>query len=242
MVTSSAPGAAAVVVLAAGSGTRIGVEGNKVYLPLAARPLVVWPLRAFAAVAGVSRLLLVIRPDDRQLAEQVVDQVPATESTPVEIVDGGPTRHLSEQRALAHLGPAIDTGAIDVVAIHDGARPVVGSRLLAMLLDAARTHGAVIPGVPLADAAQVGADGEVGAVAVTGRLVTVQTPQVFLARPLWAAHQRAARDGFAGTDTAACVERYGGLRVHCVPGDPANIKVTYPADLVLAERLLARAH
>ena len=73
------------------------------------------------------------------------------------------------------------------------------------------------------------------------RLVRVQTPQAFRAAELLAAYEQADRDGFTGTDTAACVERYAGLRVHCLPGDPRNLKVTYRADLDLAARLLARS-
>jgi 2-C-methyl-D-erythritol 4-phosphate cytidylyltransferase len=73
---------------------------------------------------------------------------------------------------------------------------------------------------------------------VAGRLVRVQTPQAFRADLLLAAYERADADRFTGTDTAACVERYAGVPVHCIPGDPRNVKVTYRPDLALAERLL----
>ncbi len=112
---------AAAVVLAGGSGTRLGAEGNKVYLPLAGRPLLSWSLEAFARAPGIGRLVLVTRPGDRGQAEQAARAV----DRPVEIVDGGDTRHDSEWAALRLLAPAIDAGELDVVAIHDGARPVV---------------------------------------------------------------------------------------------------------------------
>lgn len=217
---------AAAVVLAGGSGTRLGAEGNKVYLPLAGRPLLSWSLRAFARAPSISRLVLVIRPADRPYAEQ------AAGGLAVEVVDGGATRHGSEWAALRLLAPAIRAGDVDVVAIHDGARPVVAERLIEDTVAAAREHGAVVPGVPLTDAV----DAELRAVA--GRLVRVQTPQAFRAGLLLDAYERAEVDGFGGTDTAACVERYAGVPVHCVPGDPRNVKVTYRADLALAEALL----
>jgi 2-C-methyl-D-erythritol 4-phosphate cytidylyltransferase len=226
---------AAAVVLAGGSGTRIGAGSNKVYLPVAGRPIVSWSLRAFAAVPGVSRLVLVIRPADRALAEAAAADVDAE----VELVLGGVARHDSEHQALAHLAPAILADEVDVVAIHDGARPVIDPGLVAEVLAAAEHHGGAIPGLPLDDVARD--DPEHGLTAVGGALVRVQTPQAFRAAPLLAAYRRAARDGFTGTDTAACIEAYAGVPVHCVPGDPRNIKVTYPADLAVAERLLSAA-
>lgn len=223
---------AAAVVLAGGSGTRLGAEGNKVYLPLKGRPLLAWTLDAFARTPSVTRLVLVARAADAAFAQAAADAVP---DRAVEIVAGGSTRHGSEWAALAHLAPAIRAGAIDVVAIHDGARPVVPRALIEATVAAAREHGAAVPGVPLPDVAVRGDD---GLRPVGGTLVRVQTPQAFRAALLLAAYERAERDGFAGTDTAACVERYAGIPVHCIPGDPRNVKVTYRPDLALAERLL----
>jgi 2-C-methyl-D-erythritol 4-phosphate cytidylyltransferase len=217
---------AAAVVLAGGSGSRLGAEGNKVYLPLAGRPLLAWSLAAFARAPAVGRLVLVTRPADHGPAEQ------AARDTPAEIVDGGATRHDSEWAALRLLAPAIRAGELDVVAIHDGARPLVTQRLIADVVTAAREHGAAVPGVPLADVA------DRDLTPVTGTLVRVQTPQAFRADLLLAAYERADTDCWTGTDTAACVERYAGIPVHCIPGDPRNVKVTYRPDLTLAERLL----
>jgi 2-C-methyl-D-erythritol 4-phosphate cytidylyltransferase len=232
------PPVAAAVVLAGGSGVRVGGNGNKVYRPLAGRRLVSWTLQAFADVPAVHRLVLVVRPADRALAEEAVEREVRGR---VEIVAGGPTRHHSEHQALVHLGPAIRAGAIDVVAVHDGARPLASRRLIAETIDAAAVYGAAVPGVPLHDVGVPHPEAGVVAEPPTRRLVRVQTPQAFRALPLLAAYERAARDGFVGTDTAACMEEYGGLPMHCLPGDPRNIKVTYPQDLDLAARLLTLA-
>jgi 2-C-methyl-D-erythritol 4-phosphate cytidylyltransferase len=219
---------AAAVVLAGGSGTRLGAEGNKVYLPLAGRPLLAWSLGAFAAAPAVGRLVLVARAADRSLAAEAVR---ATD-VPVEVVDGGATRHDSEWAALCLLGPAIRAGDVDVVAIHDGGRPLVTQRLIADAVAAAREYGAAVPGVPLTGVA------DRDLTPVPGTLVRVQTPQAFRADLLLAAYEKADADCFTGTDTAACVERYAGVPVRCIPGDPRNVKVTYRPDLALAERLL----
>jgi 2-C-methyl-D-erythritol 4-phosphate cytidylyltransferase len=220
---------AAAVVLAGGSGTRVGAEGNKVYLSLAGRPLLSWALDAFAQAPSIGRLVLVARPADRPYAQQAVD---AGTGHRVEIVAGGATRHGSEWAALRLLAPAIRAGELDVVAIHDGARPVVARQLIEDAVAAARTYGAAVPGVPLTDVARDGLH------PVEGTLVRVQTPQAFRADLLLDAYERAEVDCFTGTDTAACVERYAGVPVHCIPGDPRNLKVTYRSDLAVAERLL----
>ena len=227
-------GPAAAVVLAGGSGSRVGAAGNKVYLPVAGRPLLSWALAAFAAAPSVRRLVLVARPTDLDLARDAADRSDAE----VEIVTGGATRHDSEWAALRHLAPGIRAGEVAEVAIHDGARPLARCELIEATLAAARRHGAAVPGVPLPDAGTVDPAG--GVRVEPRRLVRVQTPQAFQADLLLAAYERADRDGFTGTDTAACVERYARVRVHCLPGDPRNVKVTYRADLELAARLLAQ--
>ena len=80
-----------------------------------------------------------------------------------------------------------------------------------------------------------------GAAGAAGRLVGVQTPQAFRAADLLAAYRAAEADGFTGTDTASCVERYADLTIAAVPSSPANLKITFPHDLELAERLVTPA-
>src|SRR5918993_2190096 len=144
-------GDAAAVVLAGGSGSRVGAAGNKVYLPVAGRPLLSWAVAAFAAAPSVRRLVLVARPEDRAEARAAADRTGAV----VEIVAGGATRHGSEWAALRHLAPAVRAGELAVVAIHDGARPLASCRLIEDTVEAARVYRAAVPGVPLPDAAVV---------------------------------------------------------------------------------------
>ncbi len=227
----------AAVVLAGGSGTRFGHADNKVYLPLAGSRVITWSLRAMSGLTGLVRLLLVTRPADRDVAAAVL--AADLPETAVELVDGGPTRHDSEYRALRHLAPAIAAGEIDVVLIHDGARPLASPDLAHAVVDAAARHGGAVPGLPAPDLVEVDEHGTVRR-RLSADHVRMQTPQAFAAAPLLAAYEAAARDGFGGTDTAACVQHYRTAAVHWVPGEADNIKVTLPADLAAAEDILRR--
>jgi 2-C-methyl-D-erythritol 4-phosphate cytidylyltransferase len=159
---------------------------------------------------------------------------------PVELVLGGGTRHGSEERALRHLEPAIRAAEVDLVLIHDAARPLCPPALVGELVRAAARHGGAVPGLVADDLAAVDPDGRL--VPVTGRRVRVQTPQVFAAGPLLEAYLRAAAVGFDGTDTSACVERFSSLDVRHVLGDQQNFKITYPHDLYIADQFVRKSH
>lgn len=224
---------AAVVILAAGSGTRVGAGVNKVLLPLAGVPVVAWSVRDALDLDDVRRVLLVVRPDEREsVGEAVAEYLGERELL---LVDGGPTRHASEWNALRALAPDIESGAVDVVAIHDGARPLAGTALFEATIRAAAASGGALPVVPLP-----GLLPRDPALApdLAPHLVGVQTPQAFRAAELLAAYRAADAEGFEGTDTAACLEHHAHLRVAAVPSTPANLKITFPEDIALAARLL----
>jgi 2-C-methyl-D-erythritol 4-phosphate cytidylyltransferase len=226
---------AAAVVLASGSGVRVGGERNKVYLPLLGRPVLAWSLRVFAEIPDIGRLVLVVRPQDLNLAQQVLaSELPGYL---VDIVHGGAQRQDSELMALRHLAPGIESGQIGTVLIHDAARPLVTPGLVAAVLAAAAEPGGAVPGVPRDGVLRASPDGTM-AEADLGTMMAMQTPQGFPARALLAAYERAAADGFYGTDTAACVPRHTGIPVRCIPGDSRNMKITYPHDLAVAARLV----
>lgn len=219
----SAPGSAAVVILAAGAGRRVGGPVNKVLLDLGGRPVLSWSVADALALPSVRRVVVVIRPEEREAVAAALGDLAAR----VELVAGGVTRHDSEARALGHLAGAIESGELEVVAIHDAARPRAGQALLAAVLAAAVDAGGAVPVVDLDDV--VTRDGS----RLAGRLVAVQTPQAFRAGLLLRAYRAAAEAGFDGTDTAACVEWYAedGVRVVAVPGHRENAKLTFAPDL-----------
>ena len=226
---------AAGVVLAGGSGVRMGAGMNKVYLPLAGRRLVSWSLAAFGRVPEIGVLVLVARPDDGELVDSILDR--ELTGIPVEVVYGGDTRQESELSALRRLAGRVDDGTVDIVLLHDGARPLVSPALIAEVVAAAREHGGAIPGLPADDLVTVTDDVVTGP--VLDAAIRAQTPQGFRAAPLIDAYEKAARENFVGTDTASCMERYSALPVHWVHGDQRNVKITYPHDLTIAEQFLA---
>ena len=222
-------------MLAGGSGARIGAGHNKVFLPLGARTVLGWSLRAFATHPAIGMVVLVTRPEDAERVEREV-----VDLSEIEIVTGGVTRQDSEWCGLRLLAARIAADAIDAVLIHDGARPLVSAEMISDVLAAARADGGAVPGL-LRDDLGVATGG--GTVVrwppdVDG-LVAVQTPQGFRAAPLLAAYDQARADGFVGTDTASCVQRYTDLPVRWVPGDERNLKITYPHDLARASRLVS---
>lgn len=234
MSTPATPDAVG-VVLAAGMGTRVGADGNKAYLDIAGRSMVSWSLSTVADCAQIDRVVLVYRRGERELAEDTVKR--ELPDTVVEFVEGGDTRHGSEFNVLQHLADDIESGRVDVVVIHDAARPVADPDMVGSALTLARECGGAIPAVPVADVVTaVGAD--IAALTAPGSPVRVQTPQAFAAAPLLAAYRAADRDGFEGTDTSSCIEAYTDVEVHTFPGAQRNLKVTYARDIAVAARLL----
>lgn len=223
---------AALVVLAAGSGTRLGAEVNKILLPLGPTTVLGRSITTALNVPDVRRIVLVVRDGEQEAVSEAV--APLLGEREVAMVVGGATRHASEQAALAVLRADILAGDIDVVAIHDAARPLASAQLWTEVIDAAAQHGGAVPVVPTAQLSH-----RSGRRATSG-LVAVQTPQAFGAADLLAAYRRAEEDGFLGTDTASCLERYAETRIQAVRAPVGNLKITFPEDIRLAEALLAQ--
>lgn len=231
MPTPDTLGSAVGVVLAAGIGSRVGAHGNKAYLRLAGRSMVAWSMHAVAATPEIGRTILVYRKGERDIAESTVHQ--DLPETIVEYVEGGDTRHESECNVLRYLAGDIDSGAVDVVLIHDAARPLATPDLMRAALMTARTFGGAVPAVHAHGVLR--ADNLAG---FTDTLVRVQTPQAFRAAPLLAAYRSAGTEGFDGTDTSSCVQHFTDVDVRVFPGSSANLKVTFRHDIALAEHLL----
>lgn len=138
-------------------GTRVGADGNKAYLPLAGRSMVSWSVEAVARSANVARTILVFRRGERDLAARTLAaEVPQLR---VELVEGGDTRHGSEENVLRHLAPDIESGAVDVVLVHDAARPLASPAMMDTAVTTARTRGGAIPVLPAADVVETDLDG-----------------------------------------------------------------------------------
>ena len=213
----------------------MAAELNKVYLPVGGRAVIDRPLEVLDRSPLVERIVLVVRPDDRAPAIAAVERV--VTSTPVEVVDGGATRTGSELAGLAPIASTAESDRPGLVLIHDGARPFLTHDLLDRLVITAAEHGGSVPGVEVTETVVEHAAEDVSR-PPDGRLVRVQTPQVFSTRALLDAYS-SLDPAAASVDTAHVLELRSTLPVHIVESDDRNLKVTRPADLRRAERLAA---
>ena len=227
-------GQAAAILLAGGRGRRARLQTNKAYLQVHGAPLVVHSLQTLDRCSWVAKVVLVIRPQDRHLAEQAMQSSGIT--TPWLLAEGGSSRHRSEHRGLAALADDIRDGVVDLVAIHDGARPFLTPDLLDGLFQSARRHGGAVPTLAVETPTfQMSETGDLQP-CEEGRLHRAQTPQIFWAAQLWAAYQKARQAGFEGVDTAETVERFSSLKIKAIPGDRGNLKLTFPEDFERVRR------
>jgi len=225
---------ATAVLVAAGNSTRMGPGERKPWRTLLGRPLVWHTLAAFDAAPSVSEVVLVGHHDDLERLERLRASEPVFAKVR-SIVAGGAERTDSVRAGIAAASPAAQ-----VLLVHDAARATIDADTIARAVAAAWEQDAAVVAVPVRDTLKR-ADAEGRAVDTLDRegLWAAQTPQAFRAERLRAALERAAREGWTPTDDAALFERYFGP-VAIVPGDPANLKITTAADLVLAEAILAR--
>lgn len=219
------------LLLAAGRGERLGAEAPKALVTLAGKPLLQWSLDALAAAAEIEKIVVAMPPE--------MDSPPAQVRLPegAICVPGGAVRSASVREALAVAGPG------DPVLIHDAARPLLTGELIERAIAAALVDGVAgaIAAAPVSDTVKR-AEGRSPIVTETldrTGLWAVQTPQVFRREALERALAVPEEVLGAATDDAWLVERSGG-RVAIVPWQEANIKVTSPLDLELAQMLLAR--
>ena len=182
-------------------------------------------------VDDIERLVLVVPPGWVEQAFALIAEAAPLRVTPT-VVAGGRERQDSVRAGLAAAG---DT---ELIAIHDAARPFVRADVIRAVIHAARAHGAALAALPATDTVKrVHPDGWIESTPPRDRLWLAQTPQVFRAEVIRAAHAAPQADG--ATDDAQMIER-SGARVYVVPGDPENRKITTPEDLRWAEWVLSQ--
>lgn len=225
----------AAIIVAGGSGERTGLDGGKQLAAVAGRPVLYHTISAFAACAAIDAIVVVTHPER---IEEYRTAAAAPLGTPkiIGVVGGGPTRQESVARGLAEV-PA----DAEVIAVHDGARPLVTPALIAEAIDALHADRAldgVVVGHPSYDTLKlVGAQDRVTGTLDRATVWAAQTPQVFRAPVLRRAYASAEAEGFVATDDASLVEHVGGS-VRMLAGPRDNIKVTVPEDMLIVERLL----
>ena len=212
------------VIVAAGSASRMGGI-DKVMAPLDGEPMIVKTVRAFAQSDAIREIVVVTRPDLIAPMGKLChpfDKVKA-------VVVGGKSRAES-----VHLGLNALSDKVKLVAIQDGARPLITESVIDRTVRAAHIYGAAAPGIPVKDTVKVVQGGVVIATPDRKNLQAIQTPQVFDFDLLRGALSQAIQEEAEITDDCSAVERIG-FSVKIVEGDERNIKVTTPVDLKIAE-------
>ncbi|MGN8897385.1 2-C-methyl-D-erythritol 4-phosphate cytidylyltransferase [Flavonifractor sp. HCP28S3_F3] len=219
----------AAVVPAAGSSTRMAGR-DKILLPLGDQPVLVHTLRALELCPHITEIVVVTRRDLIVPIGQLCRDCGFQKVT--KVIPGGETRTQSVLNGVSEVSKDAE-----LIAIHDGARPLVTQSLLDAVIARASQCGAAAPAVPVKDTIKRAKDGVVSATLDRSELFAVQTPQVFQADLIRTALARAMEEGAELTDDCGAVERLG-IGVALTQGDYRNLKVTTPEDMAMAEALL----
>jgi len=213
------------IVVAAGKGKRFG--SSKQFVLLKGKPVLDHCLERLEAHKDISEIILVLR--NKKFERRYLEHYSKISA----IANGGRRR----QNSVISGFNRIDQKNTDIVLVHDGVRPLITGDLLDRVIDAAQKKGAAVPVIPLKDTLKLVKGKDVlRTVARTG-LFRVQTPQGFSYEVLKKALDKAVEDDYYGTDEAVLVERTG-IEICAVEGDPRNIKVTTPDDIIIAEAFL----
>ena len=214
------------IILAAGRGTRIGADRNKVFLKIASRPLLSYTIDAFARCEEISEIVLVVAPGEEEDVSPLVDGI----EKKVKIVHGGARRQDS-----SYAGIRAASG--NIVLIHDAARPFVSAQMISRIIATTCEHGACVPALPAVDTIRRGTIGHPLEAALVDRssLLRMQTPQGFSRNLIMKALLETDID--VTDDAAALLAR--GIPVWTVAGEETNIKITTKEDLVLAKLIAA---
>lgn len=215
------------VIVAAGNASRMGGI-DKIMAPLGDDPVIVHTVRAFAQCDAIREIVVVTRED---LLMPIMELCAGFEKVRGVVV-GGADRPQSVQAGLNAL-----SNKVRLVAVQDGARPLVSYSVIDRTVRAANSYGAAAPAIPVKDTVKVVTGGVVTTTPDRKRLQAVQTPQVFDVDLLRAALKKARDTGTEITDDCSAVENLG-MSVKIVQGDERNIKVTTPLDLQIAKLLL----
>jgi 2-C-methyl-D-erythritol 4-phosphate cytidylyltransferase len=224
---------AVAIIVAAGQGKRMKTRMPKVFLPLAGKPILAHTLKPFEQ-SSVIREIIVVVPAGYAVRcwKEIVEKYGFRKVSAV--IHGGKERQDSVAAALKLVTPQTE-----LVAIHDGARPLVQARTIQLSLEAAQRIGAAVVAVRVKDTIKQVSGTTIRATLDRNELWAMQTPQVFRYPLILKAYQQIPQRAVAATDDASLVEKLGHA-VTVVEGDYENIKVTTPDDLVVAATLLHR--
>lgn len=221
----------AAVVAAGGTGTRLRSPLPKQFHELGGERIICRTVDRLLELRDVIQVIVAVPRHYLGLTRALLKG--KMRSAPVRVVPGGAERQESVHRAVLRVSPDAN-----LILVHDAVRPLCDPEMMRRVLDAAWEKGAAVPGLPSIETVQrVSKRGWIRKTPPREELHAIQTPQCFRAAILRTSLDRAAREGYLGTDESSVV-RWAGHRVAVVPGSPDNIKITRPGDLVTAEYLL----
>ena len=215
------------VIVAGGSGTRMGASLPKQYLKLNGKPVLWYTLDTFLKAFDDLQIILVAGESHLPLARDVMESM--SQPGRIELTTGGDTRFHSVQKGL-HL-----IREQSIVFVHDAVRCLVSPDLIYRCYETAKEYGNAVPAITSGDSIRMETDRGNEAVNRT-RIKIIQTPQTFRSDILQEGFKQEYRDVF--TDEASVIEQLG-IRIHLVEGEETNIKITRPIDIVIAEKILA---
>jgi 2-C-methyl-D-erythritol 4-phosphate cytidylyltransferase len=222
---------ASAIIVAAGSGVRLGSGGPKAFVEIGGRTMLWYSLDAIRQIASVGEVVIAVPGGFENAAR--AETAAAELGVPVKITAGGVERQDSVRIALG-----LTSSEGELVIVHDAARPLATPAIFEACIAAAARVGGAIAAIPVADTLKRVSDGAIAATVARTGLWQAQTPQAFRREVLVTAHRRAVDEGIVATDDADLVERTG-VRVEVVEASTANIKITTPSDLAIAEALIA---
>ena len=218
-----------VVLPAAGSGKRMGAGKNKLFLLLANKPILIHTLEVFQGDENCTGIWLAVKPEEREYIQQLLLQYGITKVKGLS--DGGEERQHSVHSCIKEMQH------VEIVLVHDAARPFITKPIITGLVEKANEKGAAIAGVRAKDTMKKVKDGVIVETVDRDSLWIIQTPQAFRFSLLAEAEDVAEKVGFLGTDEAMLVERLG-HEVHIVESIYENVKMTTTDDLLLGEAIL----
>lgn len=221
------------IIAAAGQGTRMGSKRAKQFLELAGTPIIIHTLQAFEACEAIQEIIVVLPEADINDFSELAQRYHLKKLRAV--VAGGTTRASSVLRGLNAL-TAIEA---DIVAVHDGSRPLVTVQEITETVSAAQVSGAAILAAPMVDTVKEVAGGSVVKTIPRAHLRRALTPQCFRYGVLRQAYEQVDELDASLTDESSLVERLG-VSVSVVEGSLRNIKITRPEDLLIAEAMLRK--
>jgi 2-C-methyl-D-erythritol 4-phosphate cytidylyltransferase len=224
---------ASAIIVAAGIGVRLGSGGPKAFVEIGGRSMLWYSLDAIRQIASVGEVVIAVPKGFENAAR--AEAAAAGLGVPAKITPGGVERQDSVRIALG-----LTSSEGELVIVHDAARPLAAPAIFEACIAAAARAGGAIAAIPVADTLKRVGDNNSAIAATVARtgLWQAQTPQAFRRDVLIAAHRRAIDEGIVATDDADLVERTG-VRVEVVEASTANIKITTPSDLAIAEALIA---